>query len=267
MITLIVLHHIQDHIIELSSLCISIVSCQIRIINSCLTPVVSLVKRKRTWTPVHILKSMSENLNTITKGVLKWLPDPLHALLFHPFVPVLIVDSCEEECIKAHVREQSWIALRVTKRIDMPSNGWNIVELSEQELMAKHHVVHDVVVMGACLIMHGPSSVHKLQSVLIDKHAHLGLQFSGLPLPPHGEELHLYIGEGEVRIVQQLLDDRVQDVLDIGECYVVPGTSVVFVYGFEPANIIVGVRNYMHVECSLEVIVPALSLAAIIFII
>ena len=54
--------------------------------------------------------------------------------------------------------------------------------------------------------MHGPTGIDKFEAALIDKSTHLVLEFSGLLLPPHREELDLNVSEPVVRVSEKGLD-------------------------------------------------------------
>lgn len=81
-------------------------------------------------------------------------PDPLERLLFKTLSLVLVVYSCEEPSVKTHFSEESGVSSRVSKGIHVPSNPGLDPKLVNEELVSLHHVVHDVLVVGACLIIH-----------------------------------------------------------------------------------------------------------------
>ena len=136
----------------------------------------------------------------------------------------------------------------MTKWIDVPADPRSgvVAELTLKELMADHHVVHHVIVMCAGLIMHRPARVHKLKAAFFDKLAHFSLLVFGLLVPPHGEELHLDLGEPLFGVILELNHVCADNVLNIGDLDILSRTCEVFVYGFEPADIVVGVRDHVN---------------------
>ena len=105
----------------------------------------------------------------------------------------------------------------MTKWIDVPSDCWNIIELFEEELVADNHVVHHVIVMSTSLIVHGPTSVDKLELVALNELAHLFLFFLSLAVEPHREELHLDVGKHLGLVENEGVDDRVKNLVHISD--------------------------------------------------
>mmetsp|Transcript_14435 Transcript_14435/g.19565 ORF Transcript_14435/g.19565 Transcript_14435/m.19565 type:complete len:244 (+) Transcript_14435:354-1085(+) len=197
-----------------------------------------------------IRHAMSEDRDLVAKGLREGFPDPLHALAIHAHRFVFVVDAGEEPGVESHLGEETRVRIRVTERVDVPTDAWDgeVSKLAQEELVANHHVVHHIVVMGACFILHGPASVDELKTTLPDKLAHVIFLLLGLALPPHGEELHLDLSESLLFVSHELHDIGVDDVLDIGVLFILIATSEVLIYGLEPADVVVAVRNNVHVQ-------------------
>ena len=130
----------------------------------------------------------------------------------------------------------------------MPTNAWDIVELPQKELMTKHHIVHDIVVVSAGLIMHGPAGVDKLEAMLLDELANGILTLARLPVEPHGEEFHLDVGEDLVLVEDELVNHGVKNLAHVGDGDVLVNAGVVAVDRFKPANIVVTMRKHMNID-------------------
>ena len=199
---------------------------------------------------IVIWHRVGEDGSIVAQRGIERLPDPLHALLFQTYFPVLVVDASKEPGIEAHFGEETRIGVRVTKRIDVPANARSsvIAELLRDPLVAHEHIVHHVVVMGAGLVMHGPAGVDELKSAFFHKLARLILAFLSLMVPPHGEKLDLDLGEALLRVGNQLLNVGVNDVLYIRGLDVLFRAREVLIRRFEPADIVVTVRDAIHIE-------------------
>ena len=112
--------------------------------------------------------------------------------------------------------------------------------------MADHHVVHHVVVMSASFIVHGPTGVDKLEAALLYELAHIILLLLSLRSPPHGEELHLHLGEALFLVFHELKDIRVNDVLHFRMLDTLGRACEVLVDSLEPADIVVAVGDNVH---------------------
>ena len=49
---------------------------------------------------------------------------------------VLEVKSGKEPCVQAHICEESWICVGVTKGINVPADGWLNAKLFKNELLS-----------------------------------------------------------------------------------------------------------------------------------
>ena len=100
--------------------------------------------------------------------------------------------------------------------------------------------------MSTSLVLHGPSGVDEDKSLLSDKLPDLLLLLRSLSVPPHGEELHLDQSEHLSGVGDQGLYDRRNDLANVGDGIGLVTTTVVFIDGFEPADIVVGVRDHVN---------------------
>ena len=109
--------------------------------------------------------------------------------------------------------------------------------------MTKHHIVNHILVMNASLIVHGPTSINEFKAALSCKHAHSRLDLFSLLEPPHLEEFHLDLSVPSSWVPQKLLNDTIQGHLDVSVLDLPPCAGEVPVNGFEPAHIIMRVRD------------------------
>merc|ERR1712226_1508710 len=104
-----------------------------------------------------------------------------------------MVEPGKHPCLKSHIREESWVCAGVSKRINVPADAWHNSEFFLEELVTLHHVVDHVLVVWACLIVHAPSCIHKLESAFFDEALELVFGVLALLVVPHREEFHFYI--------------------------------------------------------------------------
>ena len=140
--------------------------------------------------------------------------------------------------------------------VHVPPDAGLHSELLQQELVTDHHVVDNVLIMSARLIVHTPTRIHELESPLLHQLTYLVLKCTSLVLPPHAEELHLDISESLVGVSEQLIDHCVYDHVHVCLGYVLIRACVVLVYSLEPTHIIMSVRDKMHCDLPLTVLFP-----------
>jgi hypothetical protein len=75
---------------------------------------------------------------------------------------VLEVETTEKPGIETHISKETRVCVRVTKRINLPSNSGSNPKFLHQELVSIHHVVNLIFIVSAGFIMHAPSSIHEL---------------------------------------------------------------------------------------------------------
>ena len=140
--------------------------------------------------------------------------------------------------------------------VHVPTDAWLHSELLQQELVTDHHVVDNVLIMSARLIVHTPTRIHELESPLLHQLTYLVLECTSLVLPPHAEELHLDISESLVGISEQLIDHCVYDHVHVCLGYVLIRACVVLVYSLKPAYIVMSMGYKMDCYLSLTVLAP-----------
>lgn len=146
-----------------------------------------------------------KDLLLISKVLCERSPQEVHCLIIQPLVLVGVVETGEEPGLQAHVSEEACVGIRMTKRINMPSNSRLNAKLFQKPLMAMHHVVNHIFIMWACFIVHAPASVDKLKTAFINKLPSLISHIPCLIVVPHGEELHLHLGESSIGIQNEIL--------------------------------------------------------------
>lgn len=101
-----------------------------------------------------IIEGVCEDLDIVAEGVRIWSPNELKRFLIHPLVLVLVVESCEEPSVEAHLSKYSCVGAGVSEWVDLPSDSRFDSEFSEDEFMTEHHVFNHVLVGGTGFIVH-----------------------------------------------------------------------------------------------------------------
>ena len=223
--------------------CLESLICYNWIVSSIFTFVVV----EASGEPVHVLHHMSEDLYLVAKRFWKWFPNPFHGLFFETLISVFIVYSCKNPWIETHVCKKSRICVRVTKWIHVPAYCGDIVELFFQELMPNHHVVHHIIIVSACLIVHWPTCIDEFETVLFNKLSNLILQLRRLSVEPHRKEFHLDIGKPFVFIFEQLINHIIEDLLDFGYCNTLFHPWIIFIWSFEPTDVVMGMCDQVDI--------------------
>jgi hypothetical protein len=91
------------------------------------------------------------------------------------------------------------------------------------------HVVDKVVERWACLIRHAPAGIKELKAAILDDLADLIFHVIALLVPPHGEELHLDLGEMLGLVTDQLPHHVINDQFDIRPLNIVLGPREVLI--------------------------------------
>ena len=150
---------------------VGVKSLQCFVINDRLVAVCefSLIVAEHSREPVHVLQDVCEDLGGVSKRLTERLPDKLHRLVSKPLLLVFIVETTKDEGVKAHVSKESSVRVGVTKGVDVPADRRHVVKLTEEELVADHHIVDHIIVVWACLVVHGPTSINELKAVILHK--------------------------------------------------------------------------------------------------
>lgn len=160
----------------------------------------------------------------------------------------MVISSGKYYSIKPHLSKQTTVSVGVSERVNLPSNPGSDPDLFQKELMTRHHIINHILIVRACLVVHGPSRVDELELTVLCEVAHLSLGIFVLLLPPHLEELHLNLGVLAVRVFNQLGDCGVQSHLHVGVLDVWAAPGEIPVHGFFPAEVVMGVRDQVNVE-------------------
>lgn len=148
----------------------------------------------------------------------------------------------------------------MAERINVPSDSWLNSKFFLKESVSLHHVVDDVLVVGAGLISSTPASVGKLESSLLDQLLHLLLSFWGLSPIPHCEEFHFNIGEHSLWVLEQLVNDGVKDESNVSVLGILVSSGEILVNCLDPAYVIVSMGHEMNVESLLVLVGSGLDL-------
>ena len=182
---------------------INIVSSKCRVIYDGLI-VAQSIEIEALWRTVVHVESMREYLSPLPTVLEEGSPDPLHLLTIESPLLVLVVQSRKEPSIEAHLCEEPRCSTGMTEGVNVPGDTGSHSELLHQEIMPSLHIIDKVVVVGGGLIGHGPACVEEFETPIFDKLADVILHGFRLLVEPHGEELHLHVGETPGRILQQL---------------------------------------------------------------
>ena len=166
-VCLVVLLLVHDPVVEVLHLLVSVVSLQVHIVHEWVV-VTPSVETKAIWSAVMVVQGVGKDLGAGSQGIVERTPNPLHSLLLQSLLLVLVVQSRKEPGIKAHLSEQSWLGIRMSERINVPSDSRGDSEFVQQELVSNEHVVDHVFVVGTGLVVHAPPTVDDLQAALFD---------------------------------------------------------------------------------------------------
>jgi hypothetical protein len=136
------------------------------------------------------------------KTVGAWHLDPLFFLILHSLTIFLPFVPSEEHGVEAHFVKESCVGVRMTERINLPSNSRLDSKLLENPLLAIHHVVDHIVIGWARLIVHGPPSIEELNLTSLDENLDLLFLLIGLLIVPLLEESHFTLGEFSLGILE-----------------------------------------------------------------
>ena len=174
-------------------------------------------------------------------------------LILSHFFPLSKVDLGVVKHIEADITSKSGVTRGYTKGVELPRDFGVVLERLVEPLLADHEVVNESIVSGSSLIRAAPSAVDKVESATLDELFGLILDFLGLVLIPHLEELGLCVGECTGIVLDQLLVHGVENifytahVLAGGRFFLVPIKGLFS--RAQPSNIGVSVRY--DVECPL----------------
>jgi hypothetical protein len=216
------------------------------IVNDGVNRVVHGVKVKPCGCAIVLIESMGEYLCAFSLVFEEWSPYPFHFLVIKAAFLVLVVKSGEEPGVKTHICKDPGSCIGVAEGVNVPGYSWADSEFLHQEVVTLLHVVNKVIERGASLIRHAPSSIEELQTALLDNLAHLSLHCFTLLVPPHGEELHLYLGEVLGLVLDKFSHYIVNDKFHISSLYIVFGSREVLIHGFKPTNVIMRVWDDMY---------------------
>lgn len=152
--------------------------------------------------------------------------------------------------------EQGSVTLSVTERVHIPPDSSGCIKFVQDPFMSFLEVSNEVFIIRVILISSNPSTHSDLQPSLLDKHLDVSFHLWCLLAVPHIEELHLNVCEHLFRVLEELKNDSINDILytlrvSIGPT--LPG-EVVSV-GFKPPNIVMRVRN--HMNCQILILVDS----------
>ena len=132
--------------------------------------------------------------------------------------------------------------------VNLPPNSGSDPDLPQQELMPRHHIINHILIVSARLIVHGPAGIYELELAVLREVAHLPLGVLVLLLPPHLKELHLHLRILPLRVLNQLGYRCVQGHFHVRILDVRSAPREVPVHGFLPPEVVVGVRDQVHIQ-------------------
>ena len=138
----------------------------------------------------------------------------------------------------------------VAEGVELPSHSGKRrrAKLARDEGVSASGLLEHVRDVGGGLVVHAPPAVDKLQAALGDEGSNLGPSRGSLLTPPAREKGHLRVHEGFGGIGEEGVHDAGQDVANGGVLDGGVGAGVVLIHRLEPSDVVVGVRNDVHVE-------------------
>mmetsp|Transcript_33580 Transcript_33580/g.51656 ORF Transcript_33580/g.51656 Transcript_33580/m.51656 type:complete len:226 (+) Transcript_33580:2775-3452(+) len=173
-------------------------------------------------------------------------PQEVERLVLSSFVAILEVKSADEESLETHISVEASISSGMTEAIQQPGSSGNYSKFFLEEGVAHHHVVDDIGVVGASLVVGTPATVEELESTLLNVLLETILDLSGLASVPHVEILHLDVSELGPGALLHFGHDTVENDGDGGMLRLLVESSVVLIDGLEPAQVVVGVGDHVH---------------------
>lgn len=189
---------------------------------------------------------MAKNLLFLTKVVGKRVPQESHTLLIHSSLSFFFVQPWNEDSFKAKVAKKRCISSWMTKWINMPTNFRSDSEFFEQECMSQVHIVDQIFIIWTGLIGAGPSTLCYFKPTTFDQLLDLLLDLRWLSRVPHLEKLHFNISEFSCFFFLKLLNHAVEYEFYSSVWNFAFETRIVLIDCFHPADVVVGVWNYMN---------------------
>lgn len=124
------------------------------------------VKVEACWCTVMMVHHVSENLGILPQSFPIRSLDPFHGRRLKTLLLFLVVLPREKPGVEAHLREKTRICIRVTEWVDLPADSRFDAEFLKHKLVTELHVGDHVLVMGASLVVHGPTTVQELEATL-----------------------------------------------------------------------------------------------------
>jgi len=169
------------------------------------------VKVEACWCTVMMVHHVSENLGILPQSFPIRSLDPFHGRRLKTLLLFLVVLPREKPGVEAHLREKTRICIRVTEWVDLPADSRFDAEFLKHKLVTELHVGDHVLVMGASFVVHGPTSINNFETALRYECAHILLHSVSLFIPPHGEELHLNVGELLDWVEKKMFNHGIED--------------------------------------------------------
>lgn len=104
------------------NLLIDIVPLHVRIINNGIILTLS-VEIETLGSTVMLIKSVGKDLSTFSFMIKEWSPYPFHFRGIKSSCLILVVQSCEEPGIEAHIGKKSWSSIGMAEGVDVPGHA------------------------------------------------------------------------------------------------------------------------------------------------
>ena len=156
------------------------------------------------------------------------------------------IHSRKEYSVKTNISIQPCISCWVTKWIKQPGYSWDIIKLFFQKLMSYHNIIENVFIIWTIFIICSPTSIQELKPSLFNNFSNGFLHSFGLSIKPHWKILHLRISKLEMRLLNELFKNRIEDHWNSAVMGCIKSAKI-FINCLKPAYIIVSVSYHVHV--------------------
>jgi hypothetical protein len=99
-----------------------------------------------------LVEGMSKDLRSSSFVIKEGAPNPFHFLILKTASFILVVKTCKEPSIEAHICKDPWSSIRMTEWINVPSNTRSNSEFFHQKVVTLLHVIDKVIKRWASFI-------------------------------------------------------------------------------------------------------------------
>ncbi len=116
---------------------------------------------KTWWWFIMIPKYMLKNSSIIAKIISRRNMNIFKISFISPLFFFELVKTSEKHSIETKFSEKSCIVVRMSKRIDLPSNSRSFIKFFEYKIVTNFHIIYHIFIYWTSFIMHRPASIYK----------------------------------------------------------------------------------------------------------